>query len=180
MAILGYFDVFPEKTRTELRTATFTGGASDDGLPNGTYVFTEYYCTDPKCNCERVLVKVFRVRSEKAPPDEVATINYSWNPHGDPTWSIINAEMPNPFLDPFHRQVSYAPRLLEFWSAMIDRDNEYASRLKRHYREIRAAMAQSKGKRPTPGPTDGGAYKRSASPLTKGVRRTSKRRARKR
>ncbi len=83
MAMQGYFDIFPEKTRTELRTATFENGNADDPLPGGTFLFTEYFCTDPNCDCQRVLVKVFLARSEDAPPDEVATISYTWNPNCD-------------------------------------------------------------------------------------------------
>jgi len=60
--MLGYFDVFPDKSRTELRTATFQDGTADDPLPNGTFIFTEYFCTDLKCDCQRVLVKVFHAR----------------------------------------------------------------------------------------------------------------------
>ena len=78
MAMQGYFDVFPEKRTTELRTAIFADGNADDPLPDGTFIFTEYFCTDPRCNCQRVLVKVFHARSEGAPPYEVATISYSW------------------------------------------------------------------------------------------------------
>ena len=37
MAMLGYFDVFPEKRTTELRTAVFTDGSADDSLPDGTF-----------------------------------------------------------------------------------------------------------------------------------------------
>ena len=66
-AMHGYFDVFPEKRATELRTAIFVDGNADDPLPDGTFLFTEYFCTDARCNCQRVLVKVFHARSEDAP-----------------------------------------------------------------------------------------------------------------
>ena len=123
MAMLGYFDVFPEKRTTELRTATFEDGTADDMLPDGMFLFTEYFCTDPKCDCQRVVVKVFHARSENARPDEVATISYGWNPSSDDIAKKLIPGMPNPFLDPFHRQVSYAAELLQFWSTMIERDS---------------------------------------------------------
>lgn len=140
MFLQGYFDVFPQKRTTELRTATLMNGDDDDVLPDGTYVFTEYFCTDLSCNCERVLVKVIYARSEDAVPNEVATISYSWNPNSDETWRRLNSEMPNPFLDPAHRQTRYASQVLEFWTEMIKRDKAYASRLERHYEEIRAEV----------------------------------------
>ena len=143
MAMQGYFDVFPEKRTTELRTATFADGKADDPLPDGTFLFTEYFCTDLRCDCQRVLVKVFLARSEDAPPDEVATISYSWNLSTDETWGLVNSDMPNPFLDPLHRQAPYASELFDFWSTMIKRDKAYASRLERHYDEIRAELGRT-------------------------------------
>ena len=143
MAMQAYFDVFPEKRTTELRTAIFANDNADDPLPAGTFIFTEYFCTDLRCDCQRVLVKVFHARSEDALPDEVATISYSWNPSTDETWDRINLDMPNPFLDPFHRRAPYASELLDFWRAMIQRDIAYASRLERHYDEIRAEIGRT-------------------------------------
>jgi len=141
MELASYFDVFPEKTRTELRTARFTrDGATSDDLVGGTFIFTEYFCTKLACHCDRVLVKVFRAASEDARPEEVASISYSWNPDSDATWSKLNAEMPNPYLDPLHLQAPYAEELLDFWVAMVKRDQAYALRLQHHYNEIRSEI----------------------------------------
>ena len=120
--MLSYFDFFPEKAKTELRTATFAGESRDSLIPAGTYLFTEYYCTDLACDCERLLVKVMRVHSEDALLEDVATINYTWNERPGNEWSIVTADMPNPFLDPLHRQAKYAEELLDFWCVMIARD----------------------------------------------------------
>jgi len=158
MELSGYFDVFPDKTTTELRTVQFTHeSGTRDALDGGMFVFTEYFCTDQSCHCERVLVKVFRVASENACPKEVATISYSWNQDGDLIWSTLNSEAPNPFLDPFHRQAPYADELLEFWTAMVERDKDYALRLQRHYDEIRAEVgtpAATGWRRPSPRDAD--------------------------
>ncbi|MDA1051186.1 MAG: hypothetical protein O3C40_11995 [Planctomycetota bacterium] len=140
--MLGYFDHFPEKTKTELRTAHFVEGSGEDLIPDGIYLFTEYFCTNPKCDCQRVLVKVLRVESEESRPEEVATISYTWNEHTDSIWTVVNADMPNPFLDPFHRQTRCASELLEFWYDMVQRDTAYVDRLKRHYHELRAAHSE--------------------------------------
>ena len=147
MTMRGYFDVFPNRTTTELRTAEFSNDDPHDSLSGGTFVFTEFFCTDQHCDCQRVLIKVFRAKSvNDAHPEEVATISYSWNPNSDETWSVLNSDMPNPFLDPFHRQAPYASELLDFWMAMIQRDSAYASRIERHYREIRAEVKTSTAK----------------------------------
>ena len=62
MAVIGYFEAFPQKTETELRTVTFV--EDGPGIPAGIYLFTEYFCTDLNCNCERVIIKVLNPKSE--------------------------------------------------------------------------------------------------------------------
>ncbi len=176
MTMLGYFDVFPDKAGTELRTATFENSNADDPLPGGTFIFTEFFCTDPKCDCQRVLVKVFRVESEDARAEEVATISYSWNPNSDEIWSMVNSEVANPFLDPFHRQASYAPELLDFWTAMIERDKVYASRIQRHYGEIRTEIGQTAERKGRQHSTKHKSRMNSGRPLTKRKRKLHKQR----
>jgi hypothetical protein len=146
--MLGYFDYFPEKATTELRTAIFSDESSDSLIPCGTYVFAEFFCTDIECNCQRVLVKVYYVKLETDRPEEVATISYTWCPKNvDDAWSFVNAKMPNPFLDPFHRQASYALELLDFWRNMVARDPAYIARVQRHYHELRSAFNSSQAAR---------------------------------
>ena len=176
MAMQGYFDAFPEKRTTELRTAIFADGNADDPLPDGTFIFTEYFCTDPRCNCQRVLVKVFHTRSEGAPPYEVATISYSWKSSTAETWDRLNSGMPNPFLDPLHRQARCASKLLDFWSTMINRDKAYASRLERHYDEIRAEIGRTEEEGEGSHWSKPDAQKSSFRPLTKPERTARKRR----
>ena len=138
--MLGYFDHFKEKISTELRTTTFlNGGNARDSVPEGKFLFTEYFCTDPKCNCERVLVKILRYISDDAIPEDVATIGYTWNESNDELWTPITPEIPNPYLDPLHPRARYANALLSFWSDMVKHDQNYSNRIQRHYRELRAA-----------------------------------------
>lgn len=183
MAMIGYFDVFPEKRTTELRTVTFSDEPADALLPNGLFIFTEYFCTNLECDCQRVIVKVYFVRSLSAPPDEVATISYSWNPSSDAMGKTPTAGLPNPFLDPLHYQAPCAPELTDFWSEMIKRDKAYASRLERHYHEIRAAIGQPGEQWSGGGLSSPAARKKSLRPPTKPKRTSRKRqsaRARKR
>lgn len=142
--MIGYFDVFPEKAQTELRTATITGGRRcHDDIPDGQYLFTEYYCPDLTCDCQRLLVKVLRVTSADTRPEDVATISYTWNEQADSIWSKLTADMPNPFLDPLNRQAKYAEALLDFWREMTACDPVYVERLKRHYHELRGAVGHA-------------------------------------
>ncbi|MCA9232950.1 MAG: hypothetical protein KDA57_20050 [Planctomycetales bacterium] len=70
-----YFERFPKKAQSELRSLTVLPG-SDIPLPPGTYAFLEFYCTDRSCDCCRVIVKV--LHDTGGQPAEVATISYSW------------------------------------------------------------------------------------------------------
>lgn len=177
MSMYGYFDVFPEKSRTELRTAAFQNHDQDDPLRGGTFLFTEYFCTDLKCDCQRVLVKVLRTSSQDSRPEEVATISYTWHPDGDETFKQLNLDMPNPFLDPFHRQVSYASHLLDFWSKMVERDKAYAARIRRHYDEIRAKIGRTTERREHVSWTKQEAHTGPGRPLTRRTRKARKRRS---
>ena len=136
MSVIGYFEAFPQKSRTELREATFPEGIGE--IPAGVFVFMEYYCIDLSCHCERVMIKVLHVKSRMdESPREVSTFGYTWNDCADEIWRETNADLPNPLLDPFHHQESYALELLEFWSEMVANDTVYAERLQKHYRELR-------------------------------------------
>lgn len=142
MSVIGYFEAFPRKTKTELRTAILPEGG--ETIPVGAFLFMEYFCTDLSCNCERVIIKVLHAKSESDQhPREVATISYTWNSGADEVWRMTNEEFANPFLDPFHTQSSYAAELLEFWADMVVRDKAYAERLKSHYRELREKHGKS-------------------------------------
>ena len=134
--MIGYFNLFPNKCETELRTARFVDD-HNEGIPSGTYVFSEYYCDDLSCDCQRVLVKVLRVERPEDMPQDVASISFSWNENPDETWADILEDEDGPFLDPFHRQCDYANDLLDFWHDMVRRDSDYLNRLKRHYSELR-------------------------------------------
>ena len=153
--MLGYFDVCPERSETELRTAYFPDG-DDLPFPAGTYVFTEYYCSDLSCDCQRLLVKVFHVSEPESVPEEVATISYTWNEAPDDSWKGIISDVSNPLLDQFHRQARYATELMGFWYDMVCHDHNYADRLKKHYAELRRIHGRSERSllhKESPGPT---------------------------
>ena len=176
MAMQGYFDIFPDKTTTELRTATFEDTVETEVLPGGTFVFTEYFCTDLKCDCQRVLVRVLHAESEGAHMEQVATISYCWNPNNNDLSRFLNSDMPNPFLDPFHPQASYASELLDFWNTMIEHDKVYASRIRRHYDEIRAKAGRTANRLDRQRSNNDLARRSSGRSLTKSERKARKKR----
>jgi hypothetical protein len=134
--MINYFNIFPEKSQTELRTITIFGNPNGDDLPDGTYIFTEYFCTDLNCNCNRVLIKVLQDKLDNEDVEEVATISYSWAEDHDSA-SNFDRELENPFLDPFHFQAHYAETLMEMWYDQLQSDHNYKARLRRHYEELR-------------------------------------------
>ncbi len=113
-------------------------------LPVGEYGFIEHYCTDPACDCRRVLL---RVTSAKAPHAVLATINYGWERaefytrwmHGD---DQAGGEITAASLDPFHPQSEYADFLLDYFQEAMITDPAYVARLARPLRSVQARPAQ--------------------------------------
>ena len=135
--MLGYYDVFPDKQSTDLRVAFFKDDGLPSSLPFGTYLFTEYYCNNLACDCQRLLIKCLYLSDEKPKPEEVASFSYTWNENPEPGWAELIGDIDNPFLDPLHFQTEYAAELMEFWHDMFCNDERYANRLKLHYFELR-------------------------------------------
>lgn len=118
-----YVKMFPEEAMNECRVA-YTRGTAE--LPDDDYAFIELYCTDPACDCERVMINVIAKNSHK----HLATINYGFNPKDD---------MPGPFLDPLNKQSKYSNIFLSLFEQFI-KESTYVSRLKKHYKQVKNAL----------------------------------------
>ena len=118
---------FPDVAEKETRYAFIEG---DQEIPAGQYAFIEAYCTDPNCDCERVMLNVIEAKRGR-----VATISYGFNPAKTPAY----LDEPNPFLDPLNPQSPYAEELLALFNDVV-LDEEYEERLKRHYRMVKEAV----------------------------------------
>ncbi|MEM7657892.1 MAG: hypothetical protein AAF399_17335, partial [Bacteroidota bacterium] len=46
-------------------------------VPKGSYLFMEYYCSDPECDCRRVQVQVF-AHPPRGIPQSYAILSYGW------------------------------------------------------------------------------------------------------
>jgi hypothetical protein len=119
---------------------------SDDGpIPRGDYLLMEAYCTDPKCDCRRVMLTVVNT----ATGELAATIGFGFDP---------GAPMSAPMLDPLNQQSPYAEEMLRLVVGMA-LDAEYLARLERRYHMMKAAVSgggeeqprwgKSKPKKPT-------------------------------
>ena len=129
MAVTAFDFYFPEIARLETRSATMR---DDPHLPDGDYGFVEFYCDDPACDCQRVIIEVISRRTEKAE----ATISYGWGTlrHYE-KWIGDRAtakQMVGLSLDPLHPQSRYAPALLKLFEWVLQ-DKAYEARLKQHY-----------------------------------------------
>jgi len=117
-----FFHHFPEVAKAETRTINLLPGRPGE-LPAGAYALVESYCTDPACDCRRVLLHVL-----KEPEGILAVISFAFDPD-DP--------MRGPFLDPINPQGPHAQELLRLVNDLCLRDPVYLARLERHYRMMK-------------------------------------------
>ena len=124
-------DLAPQLADTETRSMVVPYGNA--GLPADTYVFDECYCTDPACDCRRVLVSVF----SKEERTQLATINYAFDSAG-----LDEDDPERLFLDPLNPQTRLGFMLLVLFEQMLE-DDEYRLRLGRHYEHVKALQHDS-------------------------------------
>jgi hypothetical protein len=124
-------NLFFNVTDRETRTCQLRGKSEESHIPSGDYVFVESYCTDPDCDCERVLLNVVERRESII----VATLGYVFKPSRIPA----SVDQTNPFLDPLIPQSDYAEEILSLFKEIV-LDEDYEERLKRHYKMVRAAV----------------------------------------
>ena len=135
MAMVPFIQIAGPRAAQETRSITIPQGSD---LPAGSYGFIEFYCTDPKCDCRRVIFQVWR---EDSPGKIWATITYGWDtPAYYARWSHRGmgphaAEMASATLEPISPQSPLAPALLQLARDLLLQDPAYVERLKRHYAE---------------------------------------------
>ena len=124
---LSFAFLFEEQARRETRDVTFTGYPD---IPDDSYGLLEYYCPDPECDCQMVLLQALSKRLQQP----VASLVYSFRPT-DP-----QPGRPNPDLG-LTSQASYAPALLEWLGLHLQEDPAYEQRLRHHYQQVKEAAA---------------------------------------
>lgn len=116
---------FPELAEHETRVLTLL--QPDGELPIGDYVFKEFYCPDPKCDCRNVLLSVALIRRDQA--RIVATLNHALDPE-----KFRAIGFPPTFLEPNGPQSEIASAVMEKAQEILLSNDEYVGRLWRHYR----------------------------------------------
>ncbi len=120
-----FFERFPDVAAADLRTLSI---ANDPAVPTDSYELHEFYCDDPDCDCQRVMLKVY-ARSRR---DFVATIN-----HGFSAREARAEGMPQTFLDPLHANAPFAEGLLATVRGLLQRDAAWHQRLEGHYAMVK-------------------------------------------
>ena len=125
--MISYGALFEETAMTETQSVTFERHPL---FPDDSYAFLEYYCPDPACDCQMVMIGVLSKKLARL----VARITYLFNPEDE-----IEGE-PNPNLD-YGEQDIGAKQLLAWFTHYLQEDPAYRDRLKRHYNQVKEAAA---------------------------------------
>ncbi len=140
MHFVPFCDYFPEIGLEETRCFTIL---SDEKLPKDMYCLMESYCSNPECDCRRVMFSVVTENSE----EPLAIINYGWEKtkfyekwvglQGNETFE----ELKGPVLNSSSHQSELAPYILEVISSEILTDKSFLKRLKKHYKMFKQALS---------------------------------------
>jgi hypothetical protein len=112
---------FPTLAKNEMRALR---SFDHKDLPQGSYLFHEFYCNEPRCDCRRVILQVYWVEGKRI----AASINYGFEPSEPPF-----DDEPQISLDPLNPQSESADVILQMFEEMISSDPTYRNLLIRHY-----------------------------------------------
>jgi hypothetical protein len=128
MSVMRFVKLFPGLAEKERRSVILAEDVVEDGkvfLPADEYAFDEAYCTEPSCNCRRVVLNVYARRGKSY----VATISHSFEP--PERGALISRQT---FLDPLETQSKWSGAVLDLFVNSVLKDAAYRQRLVRHYR----------------------------------------------
>ena len=115
-------------------------------LKNELYSMFELFCADPKCDCRRVMINIYK--GGDFSQGQLATINFGWEKEAFyKNWSPSQnpKELKGPELDPFNKQSNIAKELLEVFIDKI-KDEDYLNNLKAHYFQFKEEINSRKSK----------------------------------
>ncbi len=118
------FDLLFQSVAEEETRSIHVPPGSKMSVPEGTYLFREFYCTEPRCDCRRVILHVVDVARERV----AASINYAFEPPRPPFDDEQQVA-----LDPLNPQSEASDGLLQLFEQMVEFDAAYRARLVRHY-----------------------------------------------
>ena len=107
-----------------------------DNFPDtGGYQLIEFYCADPTCDCNRVIIAAM----DRADPGEgtIISVGYAFD-RNDPK--------PGPYIDPLNPVTNVGRSLYPMISEMLKTDVEWVARLKRHYKMVKEKIKSKKSR----------------------------------
>lgn len=129
MYLTPFVSFFREQGQKETRVITTRGYP---GLPDDEYALIEAYCTDPTCDCRRVMLNVVGRRQASQPGSPfLASIGFGFDRDSD---------LAGPYLDPLNPQGQYADVLFPLVSGVLAQPS-YVARLESHYQQLKRAAA---------------------------------------
>jgi hypothetical protein len=133
MPYVPFYQYLPALAEMETRVITLPSSKNEFGLPAGEYAFVELFCNE--CDCRRVFFNVIN-RDFKEP---VAVITWGWETKqfyikwfGSNDEDAIR-EMMGSSLSMMSKQSGISPKVLNLFNTLLLKNNDYTSRVKKHY-----------------------------------------------
>lgn len=143
MSFRMFHEIVPEIGFRETTTVV-VGPDSGNGLPAGTYVFAELYCSEEGGDCRRVY---FRAVDAERSGANLAEISWGWEPldfyqkwGSFPKTKKDAKDMKGPSLALWGEQSKLAPALLRLFRETLVTSPEFVERIQRHYALFRGKV----------------------------------------
>lgn len=117
--LMAFHEFFPDIAERENRVLWTS---ERDPQTREPYQLIEYYCTDPKCDCNRVVLAV--ADRENMGQGTILSVGFAFD-RNDPE--------PGPYIDPLNPLTLEGQSLYPVIENMLQTDFEYIARLKHHY-----------------------------------------------
>ncbi len=114
--------LFADLAREEACTLRPVLDGSDETVE---YVAREFYCTEPRCDCRRVILRFMDPQRKRV----VASVDYAFDPAKPPF-----EDEPQISLDPLNPQSEQSELVLRAFEGMVAAEPDHRERLLRHYR----------------------------------------------
>lgn len=117
--LLAFHEFFPDIAEKENRVFW---SRDRDPKYRGPYQIIEFYCSNPKCDCNRVILGV--ADSEKMEEGTILSVGFAFD-RNDPD--------AGPYIDPLNNITKEGHSIYPFIKSMLESDFDFIARLKRHY-----------------------------------------------
>ena len=133
VGLKAFHEFYPDVAEKENRVFWAEGR---DPRTREPYQIIEYFCADPKCECNRVVLGV--ADREKMERGTFLSVGFAFD-RNDPE--------PGPYIDPLNPLTLEGQSLYPIIEEMLKTDLSYIARLKRHYDLVKRKIKSEKGAR---------------------------------